>query len=265
MNLKYTIAALAVTTMAANAATVVSYASGVAGTAGTTGAADPTTQGWAYNGGLTAFSHGLDSTNGGWRITDGTGSQPGFYQATIAAPDATAMSTGDWTATWTTAVNADAINSGGGGVDEFYAATDNGRQNDNSMWIEVSGAFRYILVFNVDANNDIQLTDGTSTFQITSTNNQLSQEIGASVAIYHTYTLTSVGGVVSLTDSLGGSHGAIATNGAATVDRVVWGATSSGGLGSTTWNGLNVETIPEPSSTALLGLGGLALILRRRK
>ena len=28
---------------------------------------------------------------------------------------------------------------------------------------------------------------------------------------------------------------------------------------------LEVTTIPEPSSTALLGLGGLALILRRRK
>ncbi len=29
--------------------------------------------------------------------------------------------------------------------------------------------------------------------------------------------------------------------------------------------GLQIETVPEPSSTALLGLGGLALILRRRK
>ena len=28
---------------------------------------------------------------------------------------------------------------------------------------------------------------------------------------------------------------------------------------------LSVDTVPEPSSTALLGLGGLALILRRRK
>jgi hypothetical protein len=30
-------------------------------------------------------------------------------------------------------------------------------------------------------------------------------------------------------------------------------------------NGLLIEAVPEPSSTALLGLGGLALILRRRK
>ena len=30
-------------------------------------------------------------------------------------------------------------------------------------------------------------------------------------------------------------------------------------------NGFEVEAVPEPSSAALLGLGGLALILRRRK
>jgi hypothetical protein len=28
---------------------------------------------------------------------------------------------------------------------------------------------------------------------------------------------------------------------------------------------LNITSVPEPSSTALLGLGGLALIFRRRK
>ena len=30
-------------------------------------------------------------------------------------------------------------------------------------------------------------------------------------------------------------------------------------------NGLQINQVPEPSTTALLGLGGLALILRRRK
>ena len=38
---------------------------------------------------------------------------------------------------------------------------------------------------------------------------------------------------------------------------------TSGG-NATPW-GLGIETVPEPSSAALLGLGGLALILRRRK
>jgi hypothetical protein len=35
--------------------------------------------------------------------------------------------------------------------------------------------------------------------------------------------------------------------------------------GESTANILNTLTIPEPSSAALLGLGGLALVLRRRK
>ncbi len=265
MKLKYTIAAIAATTLAANAATIVSYTSGVAGTVSTTGADDPTTQSWVYNGSVTAFSHGADSTNGGWRITDGTNATGAFYSQTIGLADVAAMTTGDWSASWTTATNADAVNSGGGGVDNYYQAANQARQNDNAMWIEVAGQFRYILTFKSDANNDLVLSDGTTDFQITTTNNQLSQEIGTPVANYVTYSLASVSGVVSLTDSLGGNHGAIATSGTAITDRILWGATSSGGQGSTTWNALSVDTVPEPSSTALLGLGGLALILRRRK
>lgn len=44
-------------------------------------------------------------------------------------------------------------------------------------------------------------------------------------------------------------------------------ALSAGPSGGTNhaWQGIRIETVPEPSSTALLGLGGLALILRRRK
>ena len=268
MKLKYTIVALAATTLAANAAiTVANYASGVAATAGTTGAADPTTQGWTANGTVTGFSHGLDSTIGGWRITDGTASQPYFYQNTMTVANASAMASQDWTATWTAATNADAVRSDGvpNGVNNYYIAPNQSRQNDNAMWIEVSGAFRYILTFKSDANDDLILSDGTTDFQITTANNQLSQELGTTVANYVTYTLNSVGGVVSLTDSLGGIHGAIATSGAASQDRVIFGAVSSGGQGSTTWNALDLQVVPEPSTTALLGLGGLALILRRRK
>ena len=39
--------------------------------------------------------------------------------------------------------------------------------------------------------------------------------------------------------------------------------TESGGIGFMTFN--ITATVPEPSSAALLGLGGLALLLRRRK
>ena len=36
-------------------------------------------------------------------------------------------------------------------------------------------------------------------------------------------------------------------------------------LGFTETNGLELQEIPEPSSTVLIGLSGLTLILRRRK
>jgi len=267
LNPKSIIAVIAVSTSMAGASTVVNYTAGVAPTAGTTGAADPTTQGWTANGTPTGFSHGLDSTIGGWRITDGTSSSPWFYQHTISLADATAMASNDWAATWTTAVNADAVRNDGvpNGVDSYYDAPDQSRQNDNAMWVEVSGQFRYILTFKVDANNDLILSDGTTDFQITTANNQLSQELGTTVANYFTYTLTSVSGVVSLTDSLGGNHGPISTSGAATQDRIIFGAYSSGGQGSTTWNAVNVDVVPEPSAAVLLGGLSLIGILRRRR
>lgn len=268
MYLKTTLATLAVTTLVANAASVANYSAGVSPTAGTTGASDPTTQSWTAIGGVTGFSHGLDSTIGGWRITDGTSSQPYFYQHTISGADAGLMASNDWTATWTTAVNADAVQNTGvpNGVDNFYAAGGAGSQNNNAMWVELAGGAWYVLTFNVDGNNDIQINDGTNTFQITTANNQLSEELGtgAPFANYITFTLSSVGGVASLTDSLGGNHGAVAAFGTGGIDRVVFGAFSGSGFGSTTWNNIDVDVVPEPSSALLLGLASLALLRRRR-
>jgi hypothetical protein len=40
---------------------------------------------------------------------------------------------------------------------------------------------------------------------------------------------------------------------------------SSGGTGRSSINGFELNAVPEPTTTALLGLGGLALIMRRRK
>ena len=114
--------------------------------------------------------------------------------------------------------------------------------------------------FESDANNDIILTDGTSDFQITNTGNQLSHELGAGspIASYITFSLdyNAMTGDATLTDSLGGNHGVITSFGTGATDRVLFGATSGGGFGSTTWNSVSLETtaVPEPSSLALVGL-----------
>lgn len=253
----------------ASAGIVASYTTGVAPTAGTTGAADPATQGWtastATPGG---YNYGADSTIGGWRITDGTSGGNFFYQLTLSGSDAANLGSQDWTATWTSAIHADAVSSSGvpNGVDDYYTPPNESRQNNNAFWIESAGNFRYILTYTIDANGDYVLTDGTSNFQITVAGNQQAQELGAGAPSvnYVTYALASVGGTVTLTDSLGGNHGVVASS-AGSQDRVVWGATSSSGQGSTVWSGVSVDVIPEPSVIVLTLIGGLGMALRRKR
>lgn len=250
--------------------TVSSYSAGVAPTAGTTGAADPISQGWIPSTESPgSYNYGADSTIGGWRITDGTSGGNFFYSQALSPTAALGMTYSDWTATWTTVVSADAVSSAGvpNGVDEYYIA-DPTRQNNNALWLEVAGQYTYILTHKTDANGNVLLNDGVNDFTITLGGNELAQELGAGApsANYITYTLSSVGGVVSLSDSLGGSHGVVATHPtvAPTEDRVVWGAYSWPGQGSTVWNDLSVVVVPEPTSSLLLGFGLLALMLRRR-
>jgi len=47
--------------------------------------------------------------------------------------------------------------------------------------------------------------------------------------------------------------------------RIALGDNSSSNSKASFIQGIQLTTVPEPSSAALLGLGGLALILRRRK
>lgn len=261
---------LAAFATASNAAVITSYNAGVAATAGTTGASDPTSQGWAASTGSPgSYNYGADSTNGGWRITDGTTGGAFFYQHNLSGSDVTGMTSLGWTATWTTALNRDAVSSLGvpNGVNNYYNAGSN--QNNNAFWIEVAGNYLYVLYFQSDADGDILISDGTNVFDITSGVDSLSDElgVGAPSVNYVTFTLSyDVGlGQAFLTDSLGGNHGAVATSGVGGTNRVVFGAISSGGQGSTTWNSLSVETVPEPSAFALLGVAGLAVFIRRKR
>ncbi|BCX46165.1 hypothetical protein HAHE_00730 [Haloferula helveola] len=242
----------------ASGETLVTYLSGVTPTAGTTGAADPTAQGWTYFGATTNnFVYGGDSTLGGWRITDGStgGGTTAFYQAAIPGSGASAMQVRDWTASWTVAVNADAASKAGGGVDNYYAAPNNGRQANNAMWIELASGLRFILLLTVDANDDIFINDGTTSHAITVAGSQLSEELGTGspLANYITFTLTYSGGVATLTDSLGGNR-VVATSGTGTQDRVVWGATGSPSQGSTVWNEVTLE-VADPVTQDLTWTG----------
>lgn len=250
----------------ANAELILSYESGVAASAGVAGSADPNSQGWTLTSGANSFLSGQDSMNGGWRITDGTTAGPAFYSQAITASDVTNMNSQGWVASWTTTVNADAISTAGGGVDNYYSSGSN--QNNNAFWVEVAGSYQYVLTFRNNAAGDIFLNDGTSSFQITNTGNNLAQELGAGSksANYITFQLAydaNTGNAI-LTDSLGGNHGVVSSSGAGSSNRLVWGATSSAGQGSTTWNQLSLSSVPEPSSLSLFAFCGLGLLFRRR-
>lgn len=216
--------------------TVASYDAGVLPAAGVTGAANPTNQGWTPSvTTMGAYNHGMDSSIGGWRITDGTSTANFFYQMTLSPTAAADMANYDWVATWTTALVADAVHLNGlpNGVDNYYSSTPT-RQNNNAMWVELAGQFAYVLIHKADASGNVVLSDGVSNFQITTAGNQMAQEIGAGApgnVNYITYTLSSKGGVVTLSDSLGGNFGPVVSYPGYTpsINRVVWGAFNNAG------------------------------------
>ncbi len=84
----------------------------------------------------------------------------------------------------------------------------------------------------------------------------------ATVAGNGTYPVASGAGT-----NEGGARGFVTFGGADgfTANNLVIAADDRDGSARGSIAGIVIETVPEPSSTALLGLGGLALILRRRK
>jgi fibronectin-binding autotransporter adhesin len=232
----------ALTAAHVDAALVAQYDSGIAASIGLSGAADPTAgsgvAAWTANGSVSSYSDGYDSGNGGWTVVDGTGGSGYYYQHNLSGADISQMAYG-WTATFIVGVNADAVPAAGGGVDNYYTAVPS-RQNDNVMWIENNGNYLYILTFKNDASGNVIIGDGTTDSNVSAV---VCQQFGGSDTMdYITFTLTydAGTGVATLSDDKGSTPFAVATSGPATTDRVLFGATSAGGQGSTTWNSLEV-------------------------
>ncbi|QQL44944.1 PEP-CTERM sorting domain-containing protein [Sulfuriroseicoccus oceanibius] len=258
-----TMSALALGALTANAVTLASYDSGVAAQAGAAGAADPTSQGWSAVIGTNTYLVGQDTGNGGWNLSDGTNSGVVYYEHSLDAAATTEMANG-WTLDFTVASDNDLFDTGGGSLDNWVTSS---RQQAN-VWIENSTAgYFYLLTITHDpADGSVSIGDGTNTFLVGT--DLVSQQVGdgapAMNFIDFTLTYDAGTGTATLTDSEGGNN-AIASAGTGSSDRLIFGTTSSGSLGSTTWNSVTLDSVPEPSSALLTGLGGLALILRRRK
>lgn len=247
----------------ASAGLVVSYESGVTAAAGQAGAADPTSQGWSYNSlGGNSYAIGQDTGNGGWNITDGTSSDYAWYGIDVSSSDADLMESNGWSVEWTVAVNHDAISSGDGtGVDNYYTSAN---QNDNAVWIEFAGGDYYYISHRQDSSDNILINDGTSDHTVTGMSLSEQRGSGSPSMDYVTFTLSSDGSSATMGDSLGNSYGTIAKAGTGSSDRLIFGATSGGGQGSTVWNNIAMTAIPEPATIGLLGLIGIACLIRRK-
>ena len=270
---KKMLALVAVITLGAVGATqaaliVAQYASGVTAAAGQSGSADPTSQGWTWNGPASPnnYARGFDTGNGGWNITDGTKFEYAWYGYSISAANATLMKNNGWTNTWTVAVNADAMSAAGGGADNYYAAPNNDRQIDNAMWVELDNGDTYLLNYKTDASNNVLISDGTTDYTVTGMG--LSQQLvtGSPSMQYVTFTLISDGTSATLTDSLGNNFGTVAKNAyVGTQNRAIFGAYSGATQGSTVWNNIALTTIPEPATFGMLLAFGAAAVIRRRR
>ena len=222
--------ALLAATVTLQAATITAYESGIAPATGAAPAADPATQGWAFNSGTVVgnqYAAGYDSGNGGWRTVDGTSSAPAFYQNNISADT---MPYG-WTFTAVLSMDSDAVGSAGGFVNDYYMPPNNGRQGDIHIWIETVNDKSYAIQLTIDADSNLWGNDGT-------TNHQLTTD-GSAYDTFKTLTIDYNGASATLT--CGTTTVAIADRNLHSQNRVVFGAASSSSQGSVIWNSVKLD------------------------
>jgi len=143
--------------------------------------------------------------------------------------------------------------SGANQIDDLYRdfIFDN---SSNGFTIAISGA-------GISANTEYELT-----FYAYDSSEVRPTGVGAAAGTTGTsltgFAATTTAGPTSLTQH--SATGNFTSNGSGVLTFLVDG-TGNGGTGRSSINALEISVVPEPSTTALLGLGGLALILRRRK
>ena len=218
----------------AQGATIGGYDSGVLPAAGQAPAADPATQGWAWSGSGNAWSDAFDSGDGGWRTVDGTSTAGSFYQHNLSGAEQDRMNQVGWTLKTTLSMDSDAINSGGGFVDNYYLPPNQGRQNNMTAWIETVSGKSYIVQFCVDAASNLLAFDRTASHQLTTDGSAYDNFKDVTIA-YDAATQTAV-------LSHAGSDHAISDAGFHSSNRMVFGASSSSGQGSAIWNQFTLET-----------------------
>ncbi|MBI9016382.1 MAG: PEP-CTERM sorting domain-containing protein [Phycisphaerae bacterium] len=225
------------------------YDAGVNAQIGATGAADPTTQGWTKVAGGGQWNDAFDIGDGGWMIEDGTNRATTYYERTLTSGQQSVMAS-SWTMTSTFSMLSDLTGQDGTFLDNWHQ--DNNNSSGMGFWIENGSAgYHYWIRFSVDADN-LFVYDGTNTHQLTTD--------GSGYDVFKTYTINYDGTDAVL--SVDGNDYALDSHGPGSQDRFIFGLASSTMYGSAVFN--EVTVVPEPATIALLVMGGLTAIRRRR-
>ena len=236
-----TTAAVALVAGSASAATLADYdyATG----------ADPTGQGWTLTGGNGQWNSAHDN-GAAWEINDGTSSGLTYYSQGY---DASAVTS--WTMSTSMSLQSDLTGQDSTVLSNWHLT--DGRSTGHTLWVEnATSGYLYIVQVGVVAG-ELVLTDGTT-----------STVLDAAFAFDSAFDLAVTYDGTSAEASYNGGTGiSVASSGSGGTDRIIFGQTGSSPMGSAAYSDVSFSTaaVPEPSSTALLGLGGLALIMRRRK
>lgn len=257
-------------------ATIVrSYDAGVVATAGAGGANDPASvAGGSWNAVIgTGFRAGIDSGNGGWRITDGSGSGTApHYDTVLSASDLAKLdnSEGGWELTFRVSMPGDAIGQGGAFSNDYYANTPT-LQNNNLILIENAGDYRFNVQFTSNPAGNM-VVNGFEVGGGISMNDEISDNSGTlatPVTVeYVDFALRYTGGTTAILTNSVGDPSLTVNSAAASQNRIYWGSGSGSGQGSTIWNNIQLRTIvPEPSSLVLclFGFAGVMLTFGRRQ
>jgi len=269
MKLKYTIAALTVTTLSANATVIANYNADAGSPANAGEVLDPIAA--ASNGntqwlvidtslGVNDVQEGTyEGSQGGWRNRDAAHNNNPGYRTVLGNTEYQDMYDNGWTMTIRlsmeqggqfVAVGGDNTNTGG----NFAFAGD--RRIGASFGS--SGDDFTVTAVGTGAGAAFTITDGI--LNNTYVRVEIVGEAGTDNAIWSLYNDDTNAFIGSRTLT------AWANGNTSTDDNVTWASgSSSGDNREALYREVSLVTVPEPSSTALLGLGGLALIMRRRK
>ncbi|QQL46429.1 LamG-like jellyroll fold domain-containing protein [Sulfuriroseicoccus oceanibius] len=221
--------------------------------------------------------------------------EPGVaFSANTAAPTSTSSTSFDGTGRFGVNLNADAVGISGTGAKTIVAWINTTESDKRYFWgwsptnglqpgqdlrfgIELDGKLRFEISSGFVRYDDLSLNDGNWHMVAAIIN---AGDTAGDIDFYIDGDIvTPTGGNTTLVNTAG-----TGTGDSATPNEMFFG--SSGNTNTQYWNGgiddfaiydtaltdaqlddirLNGITVPEPSSAALLGLGGISLILRRRK